>query len=156
MSENFDLNSLLGQAMEMQQQLVAAQAQAAQAEVTGRSGGGAVSITVSGGLDFKKVEIRPDAVDPDDVPMLEDLVLAALNDAMDQLGQLQESSLGGLDLGGMPGLGDLGALGLGGGPSAEIGIEGFLDAGIIDEDELEDDEDDDEPEGPAGGATPRS
>ncbi|MCU0309887.1 MAG: YbaB/EbfC family nucleoid-associated protein [Acidimicrobiales bacterium] len=108
MSESFDLNAILGQAMEMQQQLLAAQAQAAEAEITGSAGGGAVEVTVTGGMDFRQVTIRPDAVDPDDVAMLEDLVLAALNDAMNQIGEMQQSSLGGLDLGGLGGIGGLG------------------------------------------------
>lgn len=141
MSDSFDLNALLGQAMEMQQQLAAAQAQTAAAEVTGRSGGGAVEITVTGGLDFRRVTIRPDAVDPDDVGMLEDLVLAALNDAMDQLGQVQQASVGGLDLGSMPGLGDLaGGLGLGGDPGAGGTLEGAfsLDAFLADDEEDDD------------------
>ena len=47
-------------------------------------------ITVTGGLEFRRVEIRPDAVDPDDVEMLQDLVLAALHDAMAQVGDLQQ------------------------------------------------------------------
>jgi DNA-binding YbaB/EbfC family protein len=139
-SESFDLNALLGQAMQMQEQLMAAQAEAANTEVIGRAGGGAVTITVSGGLDFRRVEISPDAVDPDDVGMLEDLVLAALNDAMDQLGQTQQSSLGGLDLGGMPGLGDLaGSLG-----GAGLGLPGAIEADISIDAFLADDEDDDE------------
>jgi DNA-binding YbaB/EbfC family protein len=161
-SDSFDLNSLLGQAMEMQQQLMAAQAEAAQAEVTGTSGGGAVRITVTGGLDVRAVEIRPDAVDPDDVGLLEDLVLGALNDAMDQLGQLQQSSLGGLDLGGVPGLGDLaGGLGggTGGGPAQALegsfSLEAFMEADVVDDDDLDDEDDeDDEAGGPEAGDGP--
>jgi DNA-binding YbaB/EbfC family protein len=147
-SESFDLNALLGQAMQMQEQLLAAQAETANAEVTGRAGGGAVTITVTGGLDFRRVEIRSDAVDPDDVGMLEDLVLAALKDAMDQLGQTQQSSLGGLDLAGLPGLGDLaGGLGGGAGLGLQSKIEGdvAIDAYLAEDDgddDLEDGEDD--------------
>ncbi len=122
----FDMGSLLEQAMEMQRQLLAAQASAAEAVVEGRAGGGAVSIRVTGGLVFQSVTIAPDAVDPDDVELLQDLVLAALTDATDQIAALQQSSMGGLDLGAMGG-----ALGLGG---------GFDD---------EDDEDDDDPDGDA-------
>ena len=156
MSESFDLNALLGQAMQMQEQLMAAQAEAASAEVIGRSGGGAVTITVSGALDFRRVEISPDAVDPDDVGMLEDLVLAALNDAMDQLGQTQQSTLGGLDLGGLPGLGEL-AGGLGG---AGLGLPGAIegdvsiDAFLADDEDDEDDEDDDSGDDRSGVPSP--
>ncbi len=117
MSDQFDLNALLSQAMEMQSQLQDAQAAAAQAEVVGRSGGGAVEVTVTGSMQFLDVSIRPDAVDPDDIAMLEDLVLAALRDAVAQIDALQQSSLAGLDLGalggGLPGMGG-GLPGLGG------------------------------------------
>ena len=87
MSDQFDLNALLSQAMDMQSQLMEAQASAAEAEVTGSAGGGAVEITVTGSMQFLDVTISPDAVDPDDVTMLEDLVLAALNDAVAQIDQ---------------------------------------------------------------------
>jgi DNA-binding YbaB/EbfC family protein len=148
MSEPFDLNSILGQAMEMQQQLLAAQAEAAGAEVTGSAGGGAVEVTVTGGMDFRRVTIRPDAVDPDDVAMLEDLVLAALNDAMTQIGDLQQSSLGGLDLGELPDLGGLGGIGgLGGpegpagtGPGGGFSLDALVEGGVVDAEVVEDDE----------------
>ncbi len=149
MSDSFDLNAILGQAMEMQQQLLAAQSQAAETEITGRAGGGAVSITVSGGMEFRRVEIRPDAVDPDDVAMLEDLVLAALNDAMVQIGEMQQSSLGGLDLGALPDLGGIGGLGGLGGPDAPGGglsLDGLSDLGIVDAEVLADEDGDADPD----------
>ena len=121
MNESLDLNAILGQAMEMQQQLLEAQAAAANAEITGQAGGGAVSVTVTGGLEFRAVTIRPDAVDPDDVEMLEDLVLAALQDAMGQVGEMQQSSLGGLDMGALGGLGGLGDAGAGGPAGLDMG-----------------------------------
>lgn len=127
MSDQFDLNALLNQAMEMQSQLMEAQAEAAEAEITGRAGGGAVEITVTGSMQFLDVTISPDAVDPDDVAMLEDLVLAALNDAIAQIDELQRSSMGGLDLGAlgaMPGFADAG----GGVPGGLPGFGGVLDA----------------------------
>lgn len=89
-----DLSALLGQAMEMQQQLLEAQAQAAEVVLEGQAGGGAVVVGVTGAMEFTHVSIRPDAVDPDDVGLLGDMVLAALNDAMDQLQDLQSRSLG--------------------------------------------------------------
>lgn len=111
MSEMPDLDALLGQAMEMQQQLLAAQAEAAQAVVEGQAGGGAVVVEVSGDMVFRSVTIRPDAVDPDDAGLLGDMVLAALNDAMDKVHALQGRSMGSLgDMfkgGGMPDLGGL-------------------------------------------------
>ena len=103
----FDMGALLEQAMGMQQQLMDAQAAAAQQVVEGQAGGGAVVVRVTGAMVFESVSIDPSAVDPDDVAMLEDLVLAALHDAMDEVAGLQQASMGGLDLGG---LGDLGGM----------------------------------------------
>jgi len=101
-----DMNALLAQAQQMSQQLMAQQEAAQDAEVEGQSGGGTVKVRMTGGGEFLSVRIAPSAVDPDDVEMLEDLVLAALNDAVSQAGEL----VAGPDLGGM----DLGSLGLGG------------------------------------------
>lgn len=101
-SDQPDLNHLLAQAQEMQQQLMAAQAEAAEAVHQGQSGGGAVRIEVTGAMEFRSVSIRPDAVDPDDVEMLEDLVLAALHDAVGKVNEAQQDALGGL--GGLGGL----------------------------------------------------
>jgi DNA-binding YbaB/EbfC family protein len=148
-SDQFDLNALLNQAMEMQSQLMDAQAQAAGAEVTGRAGGGAVEITVTGSMQFLDVSISPDAVDPDDVGLLEDLVLAALNDAMDQIEEMQRSSMGGIDLGALGGLAGLGGPGVdstGGGGGGLPGLPGFgaaLDASST-EAPAEGDRDDDQ------------
>ena len=99
-SGGFDLSSLF----ESAQQLMSAQAQAAEQEVVGSSGGGRVTVVMTGGGEFRRVNIRPDAVDPQDVSLLEDLVLAALHDAMAQVQQAQSKALGGLDLGGLSGL----------------------------------------------------
>ncbi|MSW44982.1 MAG: YbaB/EbfC family nucleoid-associated protein [Actinobacteria bacterium] len=125
MTDSFDINSLLSQALDMQQRMTDAQARAAETEITGRAGGGAVQITITGGMQFLDVTISPTAVDPEDIAMLEDLVLAALNDAFDQLADLQNAAMPALDLGALGGaLGGLG--GLGGGPSgAANGFGGF-------------------------------
>ena len=96
----FDLSSLFDSA----QQLVAAQQEAARQELVGRSGGGKVEIAVSGAGEFRGVKISPDVVDPDDVGLLEDLVLAALHDAMTRVNEAQSSALGGLDMGQLGGL----------------------------------------------------
>jgi nucleoid-associated protein EbfC len=103
-----DMNQLLKQAQKMQEQLMAAQAQAAEQEVEGQSGGGVVKVRVTGGMEFRGVTIDPAAVDPDDVAMLEDLVLAAIHDAMAKAKAVGESAMGGFDL---PGLGGGGLLG---------------------------------------------
>lgn len=100
-----DLSQLLEQAQAMQQQLMEAQAAAAEQVVEGVSGGGVVKVSVTGGMDFQSVTIDPSAVDPDDVEMLQDLVLAAIHDAVARVNELQQDSLGGLGgaLGGMLG-----------------------------------------------------
>lgn len=91
----------LGGLLEQAQQMMAAQAQAAQQEVEGVAGGGAVRIRATGGGHILGVSIAPEAVDPDDVPMLEDLVLAALHDVEARLAELQQQALG--PLGGLLG-----------------------------------------------------
>ena len=74
-----------------------------QQEVTGQAGGGVVKVTMSGDFDVRSVQIDPAAVDPDDVAMLEDLVLAAFRDAADAARRLAFGGLGG-GVGGRPGL----------------------------------------------------
>ena len=101
-----DFGALMEQASSLQAQLLAAQQEAANQIVEGVAGGGAVKICVTGGHEFTSVEIRPDAVDPNDVEMLQDLILAALRDANERIQELQAGSLdlGSLGLGGMDGL----------------------------------------------------
>jgi DNA-binding YbaB/EbfC family protein len=106
-SDEFDLGALLERAQAVQQQLVQAQAEAAEQVVEGQSGGGVVKVRVSGAMKLESVAIDPEVVDPEDVGMLEDLVLAATNDALSRAQELNQSVLGGLDLGwagGLPGL----------------------------------------------------
>jgi nucleoid-associated protein EbfC len=96
-----DFGSLLGQA----QQMMEASAQAASEIVEGVAGGGVVTITVNGRFEFQSVTIAPEVVDPADVAMLEDLVLAALHDAAAQIAASQQAAMG--DLGGLGGLSGL-------------------------------------------------
>jgi DNA-binding YbaB/EbfC family protein len=100
-----DFGALMETAGQMQAQLLAAQEQAASTVVEGVAGGGAVRVEVTGGFEFQSVTISPDAVDPADVEMLQDLVLAALRDAAEQVASLQQPNidLGGMDLGGLLG-----------------------------------------------------
>lgn len=105
-----DMGSLLAQAQAMTEKLMAQQEEVADVVVEGQAGGGAVKIEMSGAGEFISVKISPDAVDPSDVEMLEDLVLAALNNAAEQVAE-QQPDLDSLGLGGMGGLGGL----LGGG-----------------------------------------
>ena len=100
-----DFSALLEQAQQMQSQLMEAQAAAAEQVVEGTAGGGMVKITVNGGMEFQRVSIDPRAVDPDDIGMLEDLVLAALHDALAKVNDINQQAMGGLGMGG--GLGGL-------------------------------------------------
>ena len=103
------MQQLMKQAMEMQQQLAAAQARLAEAEVTGTAGGGLVSATMSGSGELTALTISPEAVDPEDVETLQDLVVAAVRDASRAANELAASTMGpvtgGLGGGlGLPGL----------------------------------------------------
>jgi DNA-binding YbaB/EbfC family protein len=98
-----DFNALLEQATQVQQQMAEIQERAAQTLVEGVAGGGVVKVTVTAAMDFQTITIEPEAVDPDDVEMLQDLVLAALRDAVDQVQELQSGALGGVDMGGLGG-----------------------------------------------------
>ncbi len=106
-----DLGNLVAQAQQLQERLMAAQAEAAEQVVEGQAGGGAVRVQVSGAMEFRSVIIAPAAVDPDDVEMLQDLVLAALHDATAKLNELQQGVTDELGLGGGAGLGPGGGLG---------------------------------------------
>ena len=77
-----DLNMLLEQAQKIQDDLKSAQERLSQVQVTGTAGGGMVVVTATGKGEILKVQIDKQAVDPRDVPMLEDLVLAAVNSAL--------------------------------------------------------------------------
>ncbi|TMZ50452.1 YbaB/EbfC family nucleoid-associated protein [Klebsiella pneumoniae] len=107
-----DMQQILQQAQKMQEQLVTAQQELANAEVTGTSGGGLVTATVSGGLELKALSIDPKVVDPEDTETLSDLVVAAVRDAMNNAQQLTEEKLGPLAGGLAGGMPDLGGFGL--------------------------------------------
>ena len=89
-----DLGALMSQLGQVQQNLQAAQQSAASQVIEGIAGGGAVRISATGGLDFRSVTIDPSVVDPADVEMLEDLVLAAIRDAVEQANALQPTPSG--------------------------------------------------------------
>ncbi len=99
-----DMSQLMKQAQQMQQQLAEAQAAAAAQVVEGQAGGGVVRVTVTGGMEFQSVRIDPSAVDPPDVEMLEDLVLAAIRDAVAKASEVTQQAMGGVDVGGLGGL----------------------------------------------------
>jgi DNA-binding YbaB/EbfC family protein len=110
-----NMNQMLKQVQKMQQDMMKAQEALANETVTSSAGGGMVSVTITGDLVVKEITIDPDAIDPDDAEMLQDTVLAAVNEAIRQAQELAASKMGGvtggLDLGGLGG-GGLPGLGL--------------------------------------------
>jgi DNA-binding YbaB/EbfC family protein len=100
-----NMQQLMKQAQEMQQQLMAAQAQLAELEVEGTAGGGLVRATMTGSGELTGVVISPDVVDPSDVETLQDLVVAAVRDAARAAGDLTQEKMGPLAGGlGLPGM----------------------------------------------------
>ena len=100
---------MLRQVQQMQAAMAQAQQEIAATEVTGSAGGGMVTATVSGNGDLKKLKIDPGAVDPDDVEMLEDLVVAAVTEARRTAEQQAQEKMGAIT----GGLGNLmGGMGL--------------------------------------------
>jgi hypothetical protein len=100
-----DMNKLLQQVGEMQQQMEQAQDELAKETVEASAGGGMVTVTANGAGEIQKIKIDPKAIDPGDPEMLEDMVLAAVNEAIRSARSLQESKLGGLAGGALGGLG---------------------------------------------------
>ena len=102
-----NMNNLMKQAQKMQRQMEESQKALEEKEYTAAAGGGAVEVTVSGKKELTKVKIDPDAVDPDDVEMLEDMIVAAVNEALEKVDQESAAGMskftGGMG-GGMPGL----------------------------------------------------
>lgn len=101
-----NMQQMLAQVQQMQDDMLAAQEQLAEEEVEGTAGGGMVSVVVNGRQEVLRVTIDPEAVDPDDVEMLQDLIMAAIADASERASELQAQSLGAIT-GGLkiPGLG---------------------------------------------------
>jgi DNA-binding YbaB/EbfC family protein len=100
------MGNLQRMAMQMQQEMERIQAELAEAEVEGSSGGGVVRAVVTGKQSLVSVTIDPSAVDPDDVEMLQDLVTTAVNEALDASRRLAEQKMGALTsmTGGLGGL----------------------------------------------------
>ncbi len=89
-----NMANLMKQAQKMQRQMEDASKELEEKEMTAAAGGGAVEITVSGKREVTKVKIDPEAVDPDDVEMLEDLIMAATNEAMRKIDEYSQSTMG--------------------------------------------------------------
>ena len=119
----FDMSNLLAQAQAMQNQLMEAQADLEEQEIEGSAGGGLVTALVSGTGELLSLDIKKEAVDPDDTETLADLIVAAVRDASENAKQAAAAAMGPL-AGGLGGaFGDGGFPGFGGGaPSAPAGF----------------------------------
>lgn len=98
-----NMNQLMMQAQKMQQDIQALQEQLNEREIEASSGGGAVTVVAYGRKELKSIEIKPEVIDPDDVEMLQDLVLAAVNEALRSAEEMVQGEMskvaGGLNLG---------------------------------------------------------
>ena len=104
-----NMNNLMKQAQRMQRQMEENQKALEEKEFSATAGGGAVEVTVSGKKVVTKVKLDKDAVDPDDVEMLEDLIMAATNEALRQIDEYSQQSMSKIT-GGISGMGGLGGL----------------------------------------------
>ena len=99
-----NMNNLMKQAQRMQRQMEESQKEVEAKEFTAKAGGGAVEVTVTGKKEITKVKLSEEVVDPDDIEMLEDLVMAATNEALrmadEANAEIMNKMTGGLNLGG--------------------------------------------------------
>ena len=98
-----NMNNLMKQAQKMQRQMEETQKQLEEAEVTATAGGGAVEVTVSGRHEVTTVKLAEEVVDPDDIEMLEDLIMAATNEALRKIDENSQKAMGAIT-GGLGGL----------------------------------------------------
>ena len=89
-----NLNQLMKEAKKMQSDMEKSQEELAEKEFEATAGGEAVKVVVSGKKEIKKLEIKPEVVDPDDVEMLEDLITTCINNALKQVDDAQTASMG--------------------------------------------------------------
>ena len=99
-----NMQQLMRQAQKMQEQMQKMQEELDQKEYEATAGGGMVTCKVSGKRELLSLEIKPEAVDPDDVEMLQDLILAAVNEALREGEKTREETMGRLAPGGMGGM----------------------------------------------------
>lgn len=97
-----NMNQMLKQVQKMQQQMMKAQEEIAQKTVEGSAGGGAVKVVVSGDKHVQSVTLSKDVVDPEDLEMLQDLILLAINDGMKKAEEMSEAEMKRVMPGGMP------------------------------------------------------
>jgi DNA-binding YbaB/EbfC family protein len=96
---------LIKQAQKMQSQLMKAQEDLNKKEIEGTAGGGMVTVKLNGAQELQSIKLNPEVVDPDDVEMLEDLIIAAFKNAQDKVKELSNSAFGNLSSGlNIPGL----------------------------------------------------
>lgn len=116
MAKQPNLNQLLQQAQQMQAEMMKAQESLKDETVEASAGGGMVKVVMSGDMVLRELTISPDAIDPEDPELLQDMVTAAVNEGLRAAQELASSKLGGITggMGGMPGLGGGGLPGLGG------------------------------------------
>ena len=88
-----NMNNLMKQAQRMQKQMEEQQKELEEKEFTAAAGGGAVEVTISGKKEVTKVKLQPEVVDPDDIEMLEDLIMAATNEALRQVEDYSQESM---------------------------------------------------------------
>ncbi len=88
-----NMNNLMKQAQRMQRQMEESQKELEEKEITASAGGGAVEVTITGKKEITKVKLSPEVVDPDDIEMLEDLIMAATNEAIRQIEELSQESM---------------------------------------------------------------
>jgi len=105
------MNQMLKQVQQMQAEMAKAQQELEAEVVEASAGGGMVTVKVTGGLEVKEIRIDPEAIDPEDPDMLQDLVLAATNEALRSAQEMAANRLGAAT-GGLGGAGGLGGLGL--------------------------------------------
>ena len=89
-----NMQNMIRQAQKMQADMLKAQEELAKMETEGTAGGGAVKAVVIGTKELKSLEIKPEVVDPDDIDMLQDLVVAAINDGISKVNDATQKSLG--------------------------------------------------------------
>jgi DNA-binding YbaB/EbfC family protein len=106
-----NMNAMLKQVQKMQADMVKAQEELKNEVVEASAGGGMVTVKISGDLEVRELRIDPEAVDPDDVELLQDMVLAAVNEAVRSAQELAANKMNAA-AGGLAGPGGLGGLGL--------------------------------------------
>ncbi len=100
-----NMQKQMQQMQAVQRMMEEKQAEIEQMETSASSGGGAVSVTVTGKKEIKAIELKPEVVDPDDIEMLQDLIMVAVNEAMRQMEEISQKEMGSLTAGlGIPGL----------------------------------------------------